>query len=327
MKKKLLLTLFLSLLLFSGCKEADTESAPSDSAVSPTITVPDSNDYLEDEAPITTTPTPEITATPTPEPDLGGSILPQEYYDLAKELSKKYHITIRIAEQCNTDFGDMLAEQIFDTDKIQATLLMLDRALSNYPKDFFLQLNYSEYKSTELNLVGKITYAGGIDSYAPTAFSQQNDGKNILAISLLEDMDIVELNLYHESSHIIDKVLEYDSEHREDSYYSEDKWQSLNPESFIELSPYMGGYYGSYDMMPMEYFEEEYVPYFISFYAMSFSSEDRATIFAEAMMGHDMPFTVNAPLMKKLDFYCTAIRDTFDTTGWPEETVWERILN
>lgn len=319
MKEKLLITLFLSLFLLSGCNNSRNISITTDTPTITTAPVP------KDEEAVTPTPddNPEITATPSPEPSLGGNILEQSYYDQAKVLSEKYHITIRIADQCETDFGDMLAEQTYDIDKIQAVLQMLDQALAKYPENFFQQLSYGEYQSTELNLVGQITYVGEIDNYEPTAFAQQNDGKNILALNILEDMDIIELNLYHESSHIIDKVLEYDSEHREDSYYSEFKWQNLNPESFIELNPYMGGYYGSYDMMPMEYFVEEYVPYFISTYAMSYSTEDRATIFAEAMMGHILPFSVNDPLMKKLDFYSKSIRDTFDTTDWPVQTAWE----
>ena len=31
--------------------------------------------------------------------------------------------------------------------------------------------------------------------------------------------------------------------------------------------------------------------------------------------------------LRKLEYLCRCIRDCFDTTGWPETTVWEQVLN
>ena len=44
------------------------------------------------------------------------------------------------------------------------------------------------------------------------------------------------------------------------------------------------------------------------------------------MFGHHYPFTEGSPLRDKLAYYAACIRDSFDTTGWPEVTLWEEPL-
>lgn len=139
---------------------------------------------------------------------------------------------------------------------------------------------------------------------------------------------ILEQNFYHESSHMIDKVLEHNALYRTDAIYSEEKWWSFNPKEFIDLNPEYGGYYVSYEMMPMEYYQELFTTYFANDYGKSFSTEDRATILEAAMMGTSQIFSPNIsePLHDKLEYYCQSIRDCFDTTGWPTYTTWENTL-
>lgn len=253
--------------------------------------------------------------------DLGGDILEEAYYQQAEKLSQKYHATIKIADQCETDYGDKTAERECTPDIVQAGLDVLEKTLTAYPENFFEQLHYGGYRKLEINLVGTITNKEEIEGYSPSAFVQHENGKILMVLNIDVDAAMLEQNFYHESSHIIDKVLEHDALYREDALYSEEKWQSLNPDKFIRLNPENGGYYGSYEMMPMSYYDESFTPYFASDYGKSFATEDRATIFEGAMIG-----VLQTSLYDKLQYYSECIRDCFDTSGWPKQTAWEKIM-
>lgn len=321
MKKHFLFSLLIFLsLFFVGCgKIQDSDFSQ------------DSTDVSVDTPVLDTSPTPEITPEPTPAPDLdteelGGEILEQEYYDLAKNLSEKYGMNIKIADQCRIYYDVVTIEPSYNLEKILSALKILETAISNYPEGFFEQLYFDSYRTIEVNLTSTITSNDDIDGYFPTAYIIYENDTIVLILNIDMDAEILEQNFYHESSHIIDKVLNHHSLRRDDALYSEESWWVLNPEEFIALNPCFGGYYESYDIMPMEYFQEEFTSYFVSDYGKSFPTEDRATVFETAMMGNARFFACNAPLYEKLKFYCDCIRDTFDTTGWPEQTRWERTL-
>lgn len=262
------------------------------------------------------------------ETEMSGTVLEQAYYDRAGELSKKYGMTIKIAEQCAVEYSDKYAEQECDAEKVSAALDVLEQALSNYPEGFFKQLRYGEYRKLEINLMGAISNKEYIEGYAPSAFAQQENGKNTIVFNIDESIECLEGNVYHEFSHVIDKVLAHDALYREDALYSEETWWSMNPAEFINLNPEYGGYYESYEMMPMDYYQEDFTSYFVIDYGKTFSTEDRATIMEAAMSGNYRSFSkeVSEALYAKLEYYSQCIRDCFDTTGWPDVTKWEQAL-
>lgn len=257
-----------------------------------------------------------------------GMVLDESYYKRAQTLSKNYGITIQIADLCSTDYVDKTARQECDSARVSAGLDIVEKALSNYPDGFFRQLYYGAYRTVEINLMGEIANKEPIEGYSPSAFVQQENGKISVVLNINETPEVVESNFYHESSHIIDKVLEHDALYRSDALYSEETWCSLNPTEFTRLNTENNGYYGSYEMMPMEYYQEIFTSYFASDYGKTFSTEDRATIFETAITGNKKVFSpdVSKPLRSKLNYYCQCIRDCFDTTGWPEYTPWETAL-
>ena len=63
-------------------------------------------------------------------------------------------------------------------------------------------------------------------------------------------------------------------------------------------------------------------------YSRTFPTEDRARVLENAMAGWDWYFRdgQHAPLREKLTYYAACIRDAFDTTGWPDVTLWEKPL-
>lgn len=255
-----------------------------------------------------------------------GTALAQEYYDRARQLSEKYGVDIKIADQCDTEYDDKLAIRECDPARVEEGLETLERAMAAYPDGFFSQLYCGAYHRIEIDLMGELSEKYYIEGHYPTAFVQHSGGKVTMVININLGSEVVEQNFYHETSHIIDKVLEWDSLHRDGALYSETAWQELNPAEFIALNPAAGGYYDSYEIMPMEYYQESFSNYFAIDYGKSFATEDRATIFELAMTGNALRFRQAAPLYEKLEYYSLCIRDCFDTDGWPECTVWEAAL-
>lgn len=260
------------------------------------------------------------------EKEAGGVVLEQSFYEKAEALSKKYGVTVKIADECQTEYSDKLAVQECDPERVGVGLEVLEKALSNYPEGFWRQLRYGAFRTLEINLMGQISNKEEIEGFSPTAFVQQENGKITVVLNIDESAEVLEQNIYHESSHIIDRVLEHDATYREGALYAEGSWWLLNPEEFRALNPEQGGYFESYEMMPMEYYQEEFSSYFVIDYGKSFSTEDRATVFETAIMGTDPRVSSDAsqPLYAKLKYYCECIRDCFDTTGWPERTAWEK---
>ena len=256
-----------------------------------------------------------------------GNVLAPSYYEEANKLSEKYDVTIKIADLCDTDYLDKTALQECGEEKVATGLSILKKAFSQYPEGFWNQLCYGSYHTIEIALTGEISNKEQIDGYDPTAFLQHNEDKITMVLNIEESSAIIEQNFYHESSHIIDKRLEYNALYRENALYSEETWSSFNPSSFFRLNPECNGYFGSYEIMPMDYFQEEFTPYFVSDYGKSFATEDRSTIFETAMAKNaDIFSDASNPLWKKLSYYSECIRDDFDTTGWPECTVWEEPI-
>lgn len=256
-----------------------------------------------------------------------GTAVDHSYYERANKLSEKYGVIIKIADLCATDYLDKTAQQECKEANVSTALSVLENAFSSYPDGFWNQLPYGSYRTIEINLMGEISNKEWIEGYQPSAFVQQDDGKITMVLNINLDAALLEQNFYHESSHIIDKHLEHVALYKENALYSEETWASFNPTDFIRLNPECGGYYESYEIMPMDYFEETFTPYFISDYGKSFPTEDRATIFETAMTKNvDIFSDADNPLWKKLSYYSQCIRDTFDTSGWPEYTTWEEAI-
>lgn len=242
-----------------------------------------------------------------------GSATDQAVFDRAEALSRQYGVTILVADQCKTVFDDFETELITDADRIHATLSQLERALSKYPAGFFEQLRFDTIDHIEISIVGDLTARRENEYGDVSAFAQALTGKYIIVADV---NTVTDTTFHHELSHVIDRRLAWDADHREGALYSEDTWAALNPKGF------------SYDMNYIDYQDRwEYnEKYFIQTYSRTYPTEDRATVWEQAMVGNDYPFR-NAPLREKLEYYSACIRDCFDTTGWPETLPWEAVLD
>lgn len=252
----------------------------------------------------------DIPFTPVPDPS-EQEIMIQERI---AELESAYGLDILVGEDAGDYFFDFEAEVVTDPEEILDGLDTLANALEDYPEGFFRQLRYGDVHRTEIHLMGTITATNSeyVDTYA--AFVQDGYACHIMVVDLgLSD----ETTYYHEFSHIIDSFLEWDAMNREDALFSEETWNSLNPDWFP-------GYTWDYSW---QQYVEDYSA-FVDDYSTIKPTEDRARVLEYAMAEygywtfHDCEILTN-----KLDYYSRCIRDAFDTTGWPESLLWEQYLS
>ena len=258
--------------------------------------------------------------------DFEEGVLPEgavskELYARAKELGETNGITIRIAEQIPDEYAEYKAETCLDEKLIANALEDVEKVLDTYPKGFFKQLIYGSVHKIELHLTGAIEMTllpedtgNGFTSFA--GFASSFSGYSLIVLDIYSS---VESNLHHEIFHIIDYKLAFDAQIHPESIYSEENWSKLNPEGFE--------YAGQLHNLPDSFYTSEYDEWFTGSYARTYPMEDRATIMEYAGIGDHNMF-IHAPYRQaKLEYLINCIRDAFDTTGWPEETVWEDTLN
>lgn len=251
--------------------------------------------------------------------DVYGGDLEKEHlqtcYNRAAELSQKYGVEIKIGEQCEVDFDDHRTEQVTISRTIQEALDKLDKALSVYPQGLMQQLTYGEQQKIEISLVGDLIKMSPSE-YGSAAFVDSVEGKNILVADITAGN--LEQTFYHEIMHLMDYRMEYDTNVEKNNVYNEDAWKALNPEGFA--------YKESYKVIEDEEYKNAYQEWFVRDYGKTYTKEDRATIMENAVAGNVEVFEGKPQLVAKLEYLCQYIRNGFDTTGWPEKTVWEETL-
>ena len=240
----------------------------------------------------------------------------EELYIRAGQMSEKYGMDIRIAEQCSDDYAGFTAYIVTDTSQITDALDVLERAFDRYPDGFFEQLEYGSIKKLAVELVGGITpKTDNTEVNGAAAFAHVQAEQMLISIDV---NTIIELYVYHEISHLIDSFLEWDAYLRDDALYSDEGWMELQPVGFE--------YAYSYVSIPESVKQYYTSGYFVSDYACTYPTEDRATLMADAMTEQTDMFDANPQLKEKLDYYSRCIRDCFNTDGWPEVTAWEQVL-
>lgn len=259
---------------------------------------------------------------PVSEEILPEEAVSKELYTMAKAIGYKHGIEIRIAEQLDEDYIDYKVEEDLDEEKINAALDVLGKELSIYPEGFFDQLLYGSIREIEIHLAGTLTNlslpegdVNGFISYS--GFAQTRNGKAVVVLDMNEGENLSRY-LHHELFHLIDDKMTFGAGIKEDFTYSEEAWMELNPEGFE--------YADSTFELPEELYDEEYDVWFIDMYSRTMPREDRARIMEYAMTG-DYNMFISAPHRQaKLEYLNQCIRDSFDTFGWPEKTVWEETL-
>ena len=98
-----------------------------------------------------------------------------------------------------------------------------------------------------------------------------------------------------------------------------DFWGSLNPKGFA--------YTYNYDTNAQREDAETYAHAFVSLDAMSFPSEDRAQLFAAAILAGNEELFESDALQDKLTLLCEAIREAYGMDDNPDMLPWEQYLD
>ena len=254
---------------------------------------------------------------PVGEAEQSQPVVEASLYERAAQLSQRFGVDIHIAEQCSLDYSTYNTYQLTDPFFIRSALDILEQAMSQYPEGFFRQLTYGSVSSIRIELVGGLTRKEGIGNHPSSVngFAQKSGSYNLV---VLDGFMMNERTIFHEFSHLIDYRLEWDSLIREDALYSEEAWLALQPEGFH--------YAMSYSDVPEDVLRYMESGYFISEYALTYPTEDRAVLLASAMENYSWDFEPGSGRSAKLRYYADCIRDCFDTEGWPETAVWEQVL-
>ena len=240
-------------------------------------------------------------------------VMEQEFYERAAALSERFGVEICIAEQCTLEYFEYQSNMLIDPYYVGEALNTVEQALGSYPEGFFGQLIYGSVGKIRIELVDGLTAKEDIITH-PTAANGVAEKASDHYRIVLDGIDLEATTVYHEFSHLIDMRLEWDAGLRQGALFSEETWLSLQPEGFC--------YAYSYVYMPEEVLEFEHSGYFVRRYAMTYPTEDRATLMA-LVMDFNAALDGNPMLEEKMHYYVACIRDCFDTETWPEKTAWE----
>ena len=251
----------------------------------------------------------DLNFSPVPQPDEAESAVLEK----AEDLSRRYGMNILVGENCDTEFFDFTVQHMTDWQEVSQALDVLAEVLEVYPEGFFRQLRYNNIRSVEINLTGTITSTTAEYTDIYEAFVQEEYDKQVMVV----DIGICRrATYYHEFSHIIDSFLDWDASVREGALYSEETWNSLNPDWFP-------GY--SFDYSNQQNLQD--YTSFIDSYSTINPTEDRARVLEYSMEEYCGGFYEDGTVLQaKLSYYCRCIRDAFDTTGWPDTVIWEQYL-
>ena len=238
-------------------------------------------------------------------------------------LEQKYGFSVYFGPEVPKRIDYYNIHQFKNKDKLSAALDALEEILGCFPDDFFTQLCYGDIRGMRIYLCGDISSDHSDMINEPSGFVNIINNHNVMVLNCNYSWDF-SYTVGHEISHLIDQRLTFIHTYDDKSEFSEEKWNSFNPDSF--------SYDDSYANYNPDDPSNHISGYFIDSYGMTFATEDRSEIFGTAIDDHingiydDARFTDSSPIRNKLDYYSRCIRDGFDTKGWPDTMAWESVL-
>ena len=248
----------------------------------------------------------------------------KECYELAAEIGNRYGVWIHI--------GDLVPRWIWDAGNVpqcdpvlvKRALFRMDATMAVYPEGFFDQLVYGVYTRLDFYIVGFSPVGMGYVTRIQEESPVMGAARSCLCLDAEDDVqiDMLPYTLTHEITHLIDWRVQYVAANEEGHLYSDEAWMALNPDGFR--------YAWDDEGLELEMYDR-YYEYFAYSYGAHNPLEDRATLMGELMSATmdgraGTEYTLPFPCLRKLDFFFRCVRDSFDTTGWPEETAWEQGL-
>ncbi|MCC8181856.1 MAG: hypothetical protein LIO45_02585 [Clostridiales bacterium] len=247
----------------------------------------------------------------------------------AAQLSEQYGVYIYTGEAVlDAPITDYTLSVCDDAYSIDAALDALEEAFSRYPENYLEQLGGNSVRAICFYLSGTMTPVDtSLNISNPAGLSCQAGDLEIIALdagNYIRAQDVI-----HELTHVLDHQLWL--------ALDEDTWNSMNPEGFEYHYAYIGEDGVSYEWGDTTYTADgsayyngdvESV-YFVDAYSTTYPTEDRARLMEYLLADPDSGpnrWFASSHVQEKLTYYFALIRAEFDTTDWPEQTVWEAEL-
>lgn len=238
----------------------------------------------------------------------------------AKTMSQSYGIDIRIGDELDTcPVLDYEYTPNFNPIRIERALDILEQELPKYPDGMLAQIGDDTGSALQLYLSGKIIGADDGTISDSRGIENTIDGVTFAVLNIT-DIQEFDRTLHHEIFHAIEEHMNFQG-----YYFDYDRWEALNPEGF----DYDYDYIQNEENTDWNYIlSEETGGYFVDIYSKSFPHEDRARIMEYAMTENEYKSGVFSyeGIAKKHAYICEQLRLAFHTEGWPEQTVWEQVL-
>lgn len=239
----------------------------------------------------------------------------------ADSLEETYGIKIFLGDEVPAQLSTYQFTRLPSYKDTKESLKLLDYALSLYPEGFFQKLCYGNNHNLEIYLSGPMASDSSDMLHSPNGFSIEY-GSNTLIVLDATNYAHWDYTLHHELSHVIDTKLLFLNQYSLGCSFTENTWNSFNPDDFC--------YADSYTDYKKLFLDEYRGEYFIDSYGISFATEDRAEIFGRIMQCYQnqtwskVPFAAESKLYQKYEYYCTSIREGFDYST--EELNWEFLI-
>ncbi len=242
----------------------------------------------------------------------------------AKKLSDKFDIDVRLYSSEDVEVPDVFDYDITpETEYIRfyKVLSLLDKCYSNYPEGFFTQLYQT---AAPLRVILANSLIGTGENTVTTAAGLVNSDAigDYVYLSTYEG-NTSEDTIYHETAHVIYNKLCADGIFLE----YQDQWDALNPPDFEYAYSYRMDDNPSNEYTGDNIYEDPDINnvYFVTAYSKTYLTEDIATMMGR-LLWHEIPdrFFGGDHIQAKYKLLFEIIRKGFDTTGWPEQTFWEK---
>ncbi len=257
-------------------------------------------------------------------------------YDYAKatEIANKYGVSIRSFEQMTEEMQYWFSAA--PKERFNKAILKIDEVLGQYPEGFFDQLNYGNWHGMVIYVVD-FTWDGIKFQHL------YEDGKDYMAIVIGTETD-EEIENY---DRILTNAIFHYADYRMMSYYENFKSPSFSDAQWKKQNPYDFMYQGNNTEDVVKPYYDQYKDYVVSFEAMESARDDRSHLMSELMASGieqkkatgdsdgdssgskknaDNSKTLTKECLNKAEYYCKSLREAFDTTNWPEKTIWEQEM-
>lgn len=239
----------------------------------------------------------------------------------ADEIGAKYGVKIYFGDELEDCYRDIYDYEItYNAVRLEQALNMLDEALALYPDGMLAQLDDTFGSALKIYLSGEIVAADGTALTTAVGIQKTLEDNTFMVLDILAVYDY-ERTIHHELFHAVEGHL-----NNGEYYFDYDTWMTYNPDGFDYDYSYTENEMNSDRTYVVG--DSEAGEYFIDTYSKSFPNEDRARIMEYAMMEPELQTGCfeSEPLRRKLTCICEQIRAGFDTTGWPEKTIWEQSI-